>query len=103
MDDEGPGGASDVWAGGMAAGIFLRMKANWAGVNMPAGSDVPVEPGRTPDNAGGTAAVLESPGADADAVVGPGSGGGPTSGKAAAGSARLGMSQSGRTKRPCWF
>ena len=92
MDDEGPGGVSDVWAGSMAAGIFFRMKANWAGVNMPAGSDVPAEPGGIPDNAGETAAVLESPGADADAVVGPGSRGGPTSGKAAAGSARLGIS-----------
>ena len=74
------------------------MKANWAGVNMPARSDVPAEPGGTPDNAGGTAAVLDSPSADADAVVGPGSRGSPTSGKAAAGSAGLGMSQSGRTK-----
>ena len=47
------------------------------GVNIPAGSDIPVEPGGTPDNAGEAATpalALGGLGAGAGAVEGPGSG-----------------------------
>ena len=40
MAEEGPARACVTWEGGMAAGMFWRIKASWASMNKPAGAAI---------------------------------------------------------------